>query len=34
MWIKFGQERYNYDKNFKAVSDYAYNNLLETDLID
>ena len=34
MWLKFGQERYNYDENFKAVSDYAYNNKLETDLID
>ena len=34
MWIKFGQEKYNYDKNFKAVSDYAFNNKLETDLID
>ena len=34
MWLKFGQERYNYDKNFKAVSDYAYNNKLETDLIN
>ncbi len=34
MWIKFGQGRYNYDKNFKAVSDYAFKNKLETDLID
>lgn len=23
MWLKFGQERYNYDKNFLAVSNYA-----------
>lgn len=34
MWIKFGQERYNYDKNFLAVSNYAYNNKLESDLLD
>ena len=26
MWLAFGQERYNYDKNFKAVSDYVKNN--------
>ena len=26
MWIKFGQSKYNYDKNFMAVSNYAYNN--------
>lgn len=25
MWLKFGQERYNYDKNFLAVSNYALN---------
>ena len=23
MWLKFGQERYDYDSNFKSVSDYA-----------
>ena len=23
MWLKFGQERYDYDDNFKSVSDYA-----------
>lgn len=34
MWIKFGQGRYNYDKNFMAVSNYAYNNKLETDIVD
>ena len=34
MWLKFGQGRYNYDKNFMAVSNYAYNNKLETDLVD
>ena len=26
MWLTFGQNNYNYDKNFKAVSDYALNN--------
>ncbi len=26
MWLKFGQERYPYDENFKAVSNYAINN--------
>ena len=26
MWMTFGQERYNYDDNFKAVSNYALNN--------
>ena len=26
MWIKFGQERYNYDTNFKKVSEYVNNN--------
>ena len=34
MWIKFGQSKYNYDKNFMAVSNYAYNNKLETNLVD
>ena len=34
MWITFGQNRYNYDDNFRAVSNYAFNNELETDLID
>ena len=34
MWIMFGQNRYNYDDNFKAVSNYAYNNKLESDLFD
>ena len=28
MWITFGQERYNYDENFLAVSNYAKNNQL------
>ena len=26
MWIQFGQQTYPYDKNFRAVSDYALNN--------
>lgn len=26
MWLKFGQERYPYDDNFKAVSNYAMQN--------
>ena len=28
MWITFGQERYNYDKNFCAVSNFVKNNNL------
>lgn len=26
MWLKFGQQKYSYDNNFKAVSDYVINN--------
>lgn len=26
MWLRFGQEKYNYDDNFKSVSDYAIKN--------
>ena len=26
MWLTFGQQKYNYDKNFMAVSNYAKNN--------
>ena len=26
MWLKFGQERYPYDENFRAISNYAINN--------
>ena len=26
MWLKFGQEKYNYDQNFLEVSEYAKNN--------
>lgn len=29
MWLKFGQERYNYDDNFKKVSNYALNNKIK-----
>ena len=29
MWLKFGQERYNYDDNFKSVSDYAIKNKIK-----
>ena len=28
MWIKFGQEKYNYDENFKAISNYIKNNTI------
>lgn len=30
MWMKFGQEKYNYDKNFLAVSNYAISHSLKT----
>lgn len=34
MWLIFGQNSYNYDKNFTAVSDYAlYNNILKFNYI-
>ena len=26
MWLRFGQERYDYDKNFLAISNYAKDN--------
>jgi hypothetical protein len=26
MWLKFGQQTYPYDDNFRAVSEYAVNN--------
>ena len=29
MWLKFGQEKYPYDENFKAVSDYAKENKIK-----
>ena len=33
MWIKFGQETYPYDENFRAVSDYALNNQIESQTL-
>ena len=30
MWMKFGQEKYDYDKNFLAVSNYAISHSLKT----
>lgn len=32
MWLAFGQNKYNYDKNFTDVSNYAKNNCIK-DLI-
>ena len=29
MWLEFGQRKYPYDKNFRAVSEYAKNNYIE-----
>ena len=29
MWLKFGRDRYNYDKNFESVSKYAEESLLK-----
>jgi len=26
MWLKFGQDRYPYDKNFTSISNYTLNN--------
>ena len=34
MWIKFGQGKYNFDDNFMAVSNYAINNKLDSNLVD
>lgn len=31
MWLKFGQQQYPYDDNFKKVSEYALNNNLFKD---
>ena len=31
MWMTFGQQRYNYDENFLAVSNYARNNKILKD---
>ena len=33
MWIKFGQETYPYDENFRAVSNYALNNKIESQTL-
>ena len=29
MWLRFGQEKYNYDENFRSVSDYAIKNKIK-----
>lgn len=29
MWLEFGQNRYNYDENFLAVSNYVKNNIIK-----
>jgi putative hydrolase of HD superfamily len=34
MWITFGQRRYPYDDNFKAVSNYALNNRISEERLD
>ncbi len=34
MWIRFGQGKYNFDDNFMAVSNYAINNKLDSNLAD
>ena len=31
MWLKFSQGKYNYDKNFMEVSEYAFNNKISLD---
>lgn len=28
MWLKFGQQKYPYDENFKSISNYALNNVI------
>lgn len=33
MWLKFGQQIYPYDDNFKAVSAYALNNNIESQML-
>ena len=30
MWLQFGQQTYPYDENFRAVSNYALNNIIES----
>jgi putative hydrolase of HD superfamily len=34
MWLKFGQQTYPYDENFRAVSEYAINNNLTNTKTD
>ena len=29
MWLKFGQDRYPYDKNFMSISNYAIKNKIK-----
>ena len=29
MWLRYSQNRYNYDENFKAISDYALKNKIK-----
>lgn len=29
MWLEFGQKKYNYDQNFKEVSNYVKNNSIK-----
>lgn len=33
MWLKFGQQTYPYDDNFRAVSAYALNNNIESQML-
>ena len=32
MSLKYGQKYYSYDDNFKAVSNYALNNIISIDI--
>ena len=31
MWLKYGQETYPYDENFRSVSNYVINNRILKD---
>lgn len=33
MWLQFGQQTYPYDENFKAISNYALNNNIESQTL-
>lgn len=33
MWLQFGQQTYPYDENFRAVSNYALNNNIESQTL-